>query len=77
MWHTKPREQGRIPHSSMETEAGWSQAGWHDWWYGWTWHRAVTVGVVWIPWAAELTVANRGNHEVAPWLLMPRPGEVR
>jgi hypothetical protein len=33
----------------------------------------VTVGSVWIPVAAELTVANRGDNEVAPWLLAQLP----
>jgi hypothetical protein len=37
----------------------------------------VTVGAVWIPLAAELTVANRGDNEGAPSLLMQLPGEVR
>ena len=29
VWHKKPREQGLIPHSSIDTEAGWSKSGWH------------------------------------------------
>jgi hypothetical protein len=37
----------------------------------------VTVGAVWIPLAAELTVANRGDNEVASLLLKQLPGEVR
>ena len=38
----------------------------------------MTVGAVWIPLAAELTVANRGDdNEAAPWLLAQLPGEVR
>jgi hypothetical protein len=40
-------------------------------------HLAVTVGAIWIPLAAELTVANRGDNEVAPLLLEHLPGEVR
>jgi hypothetical protein len=77
VWHKKHREQGLIPHSSIDTEAGWSKSGWHGWWYGWKLHLAVTVGSVWIPVAAELTVANRGDNEVAPLLLAQLPGEVR
>jgi hypothetical protein len=77
VWHAKHREQGVIPHSSIATQAGWSQSGWHGWWYGWKRHLAVTVGAVWIPLAAELTVANRGDNEVAPLLLQQLPGEVR
>jgi Transposase DDE domain len=77
VWHKKHREQGVVPHTSIDTEAGWSKSGWHGWWYGWKLHLAVTVGAIWIPLAAELTVANRGDTEVAPWLLTPLPGEVR
>jgi hypothetical protein len=32
VWHKTPREQGIIPHSSIDTEAGWSKSGWHGWW---------------------------------------------
>jgi Transposase DDE domain len=77
VWHKKHREQGLVPHSSIDTEAGWSKSGWHGWWYGWKLHLAVTVGALWIPLAAELTVANRGDNEEAPLLLEQLPGEVR
>ena len=77
VWHKKHREQGIIPHTSIDTEAGWSKSGWHGWWYGWKLHLAVTVGAVWIPLAAELTVANRGDNAVAPVLLDQLPWEVR
>ena len=77
VWHKKHREQGVIPHSSIDTEAGWSKSGWHGWWYGWKLHLAVTVGGLGIPLAAELTVANRGDNEEAPLLLEQLPEEVR
>jgi DDE family transposase len=77
VWHKTHREQGGIPHSSIDTEAGWSKSGWHGWWYGWKLHLAVTVGRLWIPVAAELTVANRGDNAVAPLLLKQLPGETR
>ncbi|HSF32628.1 MAG TPA: hypothetical protein VLK82_19420 [Candidatus Tectomicrobia bacterium] len=77
VWHKKHREQGVVPHSSIDPEAGWSKSDWHGWCYGWKLHLAVTVGAVWIPLAAELTVANRGDNEVAPLLLEPLPWEVR
>jgi hypothetical protein len=77
VWHKKHREQGVVPHSSIDTEAGWSKSGWHGWWYGWKLHLAVTVGTIWIPLAAELTVANRGDNEEAPLLLEQLPEEVR
>lgn len=37
----------------------------------------MTVGAIWIPLAAELTVANRGDNAVAPLRLAPLPREVR
>jgi hypothetical protein len=77
VWHKKHREQGEIPHSSIDTEAGWSKSGWHGWWYGWKLHLAVTVGAVWIPLAAELSVANQADNTVAPRLLEQVPAEVR
>lgn len=77
VWHKKHREQGVVPHSSIDTEAGWSKSGWHGWWYGWKLPLAVTVGALWIPLAAELTVANRGDNEAAPLWLEQLPPEVR
>jgi Transposase DDE domain len=77
VWHKKHKEKGEIPHTSIDTEAGWSKSGWHGWWYGWKLHLAVTVGAVWIPLAAELTVANRGDNEEAPLLLAQLPWEAR
>jgi hypothetical protein len=77
VWHKKHRELGEIPHSSIDTEAGWSKSGWHGWWYGWKLHLAVTVGALWIPLAAELTVANHADPEVAPRLLEQVPLETR
>jgi len=77
VWHKKHRDLGEIPHSSIDTEAGWSKSGWHGWWYGWKLHLAITVGSVWIPLAAELTVANHADNEVAPRLLAQTPLETR
>jgi hypothetical protein len=51
VWHKKHRGQGVIPHSSIDTEAGWSKSGWHGWWYGWKLHLAVTVGALCLLWA--------------------------
>jgi DDE family transposase len=77
VWHKKHREQGVVPHSSIDTVAGWNKLGWHGWCYGWKLHLAVTVGAVWIPMAAELTVANPGDNDVIPRLLTLLPREVR
>jgi Transposase DDE domain len=77
VWHKRHKEAGEIPHTSIDTEAGWSKSGWHGWWYGWKLHLAVSVGSVWIPLAAELTTANTADNTVAPQLLAPLPAEVR
>ena len=76
-WHQKDRKNGVIPHSSIDTEAGWSKSGYHGWWYGWKLHLAVSVGSLWIPLAAELTRANVGDNVLSPQLLAPLSAEIR
>jgi hypothetical protein len=77
VWHKKDREAGVVPHTSIDTEAHWSKSGWHGWWYGWKLHLAVSIGSLWIPLAAEFTVANVADSEVAPLLLTQLPAAVR
>jgi hypothetical protein len=77
VWHKKHREQGIIPHSTIDTEAGWSKSGYHGWWYGWKLHLACAVSSVWIPLAAELTVANTDDASLTPALFAQLPAEVR
>lgn len=77
VWHKKDREAGRVPHSTIDTEANWSKSGYHGWWYGWKLHLAAAVYSVWIPLAAELTCANTYDADIAPLLLRELPAEVR
>jgi Transposase DDE domain len=77
VWHKKDREAGVVPHSSIDTEAHWSKSGWHGWGYGWKLHVAVSIGSLWIPLAAEFTVANVSDSEIAPLLFTQLPAEVR
>lgn len=77
VWHQQDRKQGIIPHSSIDTEAGWSKSGYQGWWYGWKLHLACAVSSVWIPLAAELTVANTHDATIAPLLLQQLPPEAR
>jgi hypothetical protein len=77
VWHKKHREQGVVPHSTIDTEAGWSKSGYHSWWYGWKLHLACAVAAIWMPLAAELTVANTDDATIAPALLRQLPAEVR
>jgi plasmid stabilization system protein ParE len=77
VWHKKDREAGAVPHSSIDTEAGWTKSGWHGWVYGWKLHLAITVGGVWIPLSARLTPANVADNQVAPAMIEELPDEAR
>jgi hypothetical protein len=77
VWHKKDREAGKVPHTSIDTEAGWTKSGWHGWVYGWKLHLATTVAGVWIPLAAHLTPANVSDNRVALSLIEELPEEVR
>ena len=77
VWHKKDRDQGVVPHTSIDTAAHWTKSGWHGWCYGWKLHLVTTVAAVWIPLAAELTPANAADNEVAPALLRELPAEAR
>lgn len=74
-WHRKHREAGVVPHTSIDTQAGWTKSGWHGWVYGWKLHLATTVAAVWIPLAARLTPANVGDNVIAPELIEDLPPE--
>lgn len=77
VWHKKDREQGIVPHSTIDTDAHWSQSGYHGWWYGWKLHLGCTVGAeVPIPLAADLTPANVYDATVAPDLECELPPDV-
>jgi hypothetical protein len=77
VWHKKDREAGIVPHSSIDTQAGWTKSGWHGWAYGWKLHLATTVGSVWIPLAAYLTPANFSDNRVALSLVEQLPKRTR
>jgi hypothetical protein len=77
VWHKKHRDAGIVPHTSIDTEAGWTKSGWHGWVYGWKLHLVTTVAGVWIPLAAELTPANAADNQVAPLLLGHLPPDCR
>jgi hypothetical protein len=77
VWHKKDREAGVVPHTSIDTEAGWTKSGWHGWVYGWKLHLVSTVAGVWIPLAAQLTPANVADNEAALPLLAELPEAAR
>lgn len=75
VWHKKDREQGKVPHSSIDTQAHWTKSGWHGWVYGWKLHIACAVASVWSPLSAELTSANVADNEMALALIYQLPPE--
>jgi hypothetical protein len=79
VWHKKDREQGIVPHTSIDTEAHWTKSGWHGWVYGWKLHLVATVAAVWIPLAAQLTPANVADNDegLIPALLHSLPAAAR
>jgi hypothetical protein len=77
VWHKKDREAGRVPHTSIDTEAAWTKSGWHGWVYGWKLHLAITVGGMWIPLSARLTPADVADNQIAPALIGELPDEAR
>lgn len=77
VWHKKDREAGVVPHTSIDTEAGWTKSGWHGWAYGWKLHLTTTVAEVWIPLAANLTPANVHDSKLAASLIEQLPEEAR
>jgi DDE family transposase len=77
VWHQRHREQGIVPHTSIDPEAHWTRSGWHGWVYGWKLHLAMSVAAVWIPLAAALTPANTADNVQARGLLPELPAEVR
>jgi hypothetical protein len=78
VWHKKDREQGLVPHTSIDTEAAWGKSGWHGWVYGWKLHLVATVAAVWIPLAAHLTPANVADNDeqIIPAMLHDLPPEL-
>jgi hypothetical protein len=77
VWHQKDRAAGVVPHTSIDTEAGWTKSGWHGWVYGWKLHVACAVGTVWLPLAAALTPAPEADNTVAPALIRELPLDLR
>src|SRR5215204_368512 len=77
VWHKKDKEAAVVPHTSIDTEAGWTKSGWHGWVYGWKLHLAITVGGMWIPLSARLTPADVADNQMAPSLIEELPQEAR
>jgi Transposase DDE domain len=77
VWHKKDKEAGVVPHSRIDTQAGWTKSGWHGWVYGWKLHLTTVVAGFWIPLAAKLTPANTDDGHIAVEMLPEVPDETR
>jgi hypothetical protein len=77
VWHKKDKEAGVVPHTSIDTEAGWTKSGWHGWVYGLKLHLAITVAGMWIPLSARLSPADVADNQIAPLLIEELPEEAR
>jgi len=77
VWHKKDREDGGVPHISIDPEVHWTTSGWHGWVYGWKLHLVCTAGRVWMPLVAERTPANAADNLQAPGLCQKFPMELR
>lgn len=77
VWHKKDKQAGKVPHTSIDTEAAWTRSGWHGWVYGWKLHLAVTVAGMWIPLSARFTPADVADNQIAPLLIEELPAEAR
>ncbi len=72
------QEAGKVPHSRIDTEAGWTKSGWHGWVYGWKLHLASVVADVWIPLARNWTPADTiDDGQTARELLPEVPVQTR
>ena len=76
-WHKKDKDAGVVPHTSIDTQAGWTKSGWHGFVYGWKLHLCAVVADVWIPLCAALTPADVHDGQVAPQLLVEAPLETK
>lgn len=76
VWHQKDRENGEVPHTSIDIEAAWTKSGWHGWVYGWKLHLITVVAGVWIPIAASLTPANADDSTQAEPLVRQLPSQI-
>ena len=77
VWHKKDKKAGKVPHTSIDTEADWTKSG-----LAWVGLRVEAasghrVCEVWIPLAARLTPANTADNVVAPYLIEQLPEEAR
>ena len=77
VWPKKDREAGGVPHTSIDTEAPWTNSGWHGWVYGWQLPLVGTAARVWIPLAAALPPAKAADNLQAPGLIQALPLALR
>ena len=77
VWHKAHKEKNEVPHTRIDTEAGWTKSGWHGWVYGWKLHLCCTAGSLWIPLAARLTPADVHDSSMGENMVPEITGPVR
>jgi hypothetical protein len=64
VWHKKDMKSGRVPHSSIDTDASWGKSAYHKWRFGYGLH--LIVNKFRFPVAASVTTAcAKDNSQLA------------
>ena len=69
LWHKKHRQQGVVPHASIDTEASWGKSPYHGWRFGYGLH--VVANRFRFPVMATVTTASAKDYHQLLRLLSP------
>ena len=69
IWHKKHRQQGLVPHRSIDTEASWGKSPYHGWRFGYGLH--VVANRFRFPVMASVTTASAKDYHQLLRLLSP------
>lgn len=69
LWHKKHRQQGLVPHRSIDTEASWGKSPYHGWRFGYGLH--VVANGFRFPMMASVTTASAKDYHQLLGLLSP------
>ncbi len=69
LWHKKHRQQGVVPHRSIDTEASWGKSTYHGWRFGYGLH--VVANGFRFPMMACVTTASAKDYHQLLGLLSP------
>lgn len=69
VWHTKHRQQGIVPHPSIDTEASWAKSDYHGWRFGYGLHLIVNENR--FPLTATVATASDKDYSFVETLIKP------